>query len=254
MPLNEAARQCLAHKMDFTGRHILLPLVTVLMCLRNNLAVKVYKFYEGRDVSLEFHQPLSIDSNFEYEVYLIDASCYFYRNGNMVFGCLAPQQSRRYSVHSEILPTYLTVTLSIDTVNSEDSQFYLFSLREDRNGESRFFTQDAYIEVPSPPSLTECAVKPIEYSAAWNDVNCTAFLASDGEGSLFCFQDGKKIPYKGTRFRLNDQITWTFWLNVQLPFNCCSYEATFPITSEACSQFVYHPSTNISVTEKIVVG
>ncbi|XP_072174520.1 uncharacterized protein [Diadema setosum] len=225
----------------------LLPLLTVLMMyLCNALALEVYTFYEGRDVSLEFHQSLSIDSNFEYEVYLIDASCFFCRNGTMVSGCLTPQQSKRFFVYSKRTPTYLTVTLSIDTINFKDSQFYLLSLREDRNGESYFFTQDAYIEVLRPPSPARCIMKRTEYSPAWNEVKCTSLLGSDGEGSLYCFQNARKIPYKGTPVRLNDHVTWIFWMDALQPINCCSFEKTFPIRSESCFQFVYHPPAHVT--------
>ncbi|XP_071477484.1 uncharacterized protein [Diadema antillarum] len=241
---------CLADKMDFIGRHTLLQLVTTLMtCLSNSLAVEVYKFYEGRNASLEFYQPLANDSTFEYEVHLIFGSCFFCKNGTMVPGCLTPQQSRRFSVSSLRTSTYLTVILGIHNISAEDSQFYLFALREDRNGESHFFTQDAYIEVLRPPSPAQCIIKSTEHLPAFNEINCTSLLGSDGGGFLCCFQDARKIPYKGAPVRINDHVTWIFWMDIHLPINCCSYEATFPITSESCSQFVYYPPTDITNSE-----
>ncbi|XP_072175105.1 uncharacterized protein [Diadema setosum] len=235
--------------MDYI-RSFLPPLVAVLMmCLTSSLTLEVYTFYEGRDGSLEFNQPLSSESSFEYEVYLISASCFFCKNGTMVAGCLTPQQFTCFSVHGVRTSTHLTVTLSVRSINADDSQFYLFAMREDRNGKRQSFTEDAFVEVLRPPSPAECTVKPSEYSAALNEVNCTSLLASDGEGSLFCFQNAKKIPYKGTPVRLNDHVTWIFWMDARLPINCCSYEAKFPVTSESCSQFVYQPPTNIPESE-----
>ncbi|XP_072174518.1 uncharacterized protein [Diadema setosum] len=235
--------------MDHSGSFQPLLVTVLMMCLSNSLALEVYKFYEGRDVSLDFHQPLSSDSTFEYEIYSIDASCYFCKNGKMVPGCLTPKQFRRFSVHNERTPTDLTVTLSIDTINSEDSQIDLFALREDKNGESYFYDQDVFIEVIRPPGPAECTMKQSEYSPAWKEVWCTSSLGSDGEGSLFCFQDKNKAPFKGSPVVLNDHITTIFWMNARLPINCCSYEATFPITSESCSQFSYHLPTDIDQSE-----
>ncbi|XP_072175087.1 uncharacterized protein [Diadema setosum] len=235
--------------MDDSMKHFLLPLVIVLMmCFSNSQALEVYQFYEGRNVSLEFNQHLSIGSTFEYEIYSIDTSCYFCRNGTMIPGCLTRQQFRRFSVQSKRSSTYLRVTLSIDTINSEDSQFYLFALREDNNGKSTRTTQDVHVEVLRPPSPAACTVKLSEYSPAWNEVNCMSVLASDGEGSLYCFQDAEKAPYKESLVRHNDHVTWVFWMNVSLPINCCSYEASYPLTSASCSQFVYPTPTHTTVT------
>ncbi|XP_072175082.1 uncharacterized protein [Diadema setosum] len=236
--------------MGSITRPFVLPLATALMCLNSySLAVEVYKFYEGRDVSLKFNQPLSSDSTFEYEIHLIYSSCFFCRNGTMIPGCLTPQQSMRFSVHFLRTSTNLTVTLRIHNINAEDSQIYLFAMREDRNGKRHFSNQDAYIEVLRPPSPPHCIIKPTEYSAALNEINCTCLLGSDGDGSLYCFQDARKIPYKGAPVRLNDHVTWVFWMDALLPVKCCSYEPTFPITSESCSQFVHHPSTHIGNAE-----
>ncbi|XP_072174948.1 uncharacterized protein [Diadema setosum] len=241
---------CLADKMDFTGRHTLIQLVTVLLtCLGNSLAVEVYKFYERRDGSVQFYQPLASDSTFEYEIHLIHSSCSFFKDGAIVSGCLTPQQSSRFSVHAVRKSTHIQVILSLHNITAEDSQLFLFTLREDRNGERYFFSQDAYIEVLRPPSPARCIIKRAEYSAALNEVSCTCLLGSDGEGSLYCFQDGKKIPYEGAPVRINDHVTWIFWMDIHLPINCCSYEPTFPITSESCSQFVYYPPTDITNSE-----
>ncbi|XP_072175083.1 uncharacterized protein [Diadema setosum] len=235
--------------MDYS-RPFLLPLLTVVMMLfSNRLAVEFYKFYEGRDVVINFTQPMSNDSTFQYELYSIQSQCGFCKNGTLVPGCLPPQQFSRFSVHSVRSPTDLKVTLSIDMIDSEDSQIYLFALREDKNGESMVFTQDVHIEVLHPPSPAECTVKPSEYSAAWNEVNCTSLLGSDGEGSLYCFQDGKKAPYKESPVRITDHVTQIFWMKVHLPITCCSYEETFPLTSASCSQFVYSIPTHTTVSD-----
>ncbi|XP_072175091.1 uncharacterized protein [Diadema setosum] len=230
--------------MDFASRHFLLALLTVLMFLTSKLALEVYKFYEGRDASIDFTQPMSNDSMFEYELYLPDSGCNFCRNGTIVPGCLTPQQLRRFSIHSKRSSTDLTVTLSIDTISSEDSQIYLFAIRIDRNGQSYFHSQDAYVDVQRPPSPAECTVKLSKYSPAWNEVSCTSMLASDGEGSLYCFQDGEKAPYKESPVRINDHVTQIFWMNVHLQINCCSYEASFPVTTESCSQYMYSIPTH----------
>ncbi|XP_072175086.1 uncharacterized protein [Diadema setosum] len=237
--------------MDNASKHFLLALVTILMLfISNNLALEVFKFYEGRYASIDFTQPMSNDSStFEYELYLTESSCYFCTNGTIVLGCLTPQQLERFSVHSKISPAYLTVTLSIDTISSEDSTIYLFAIRKDRDGESYFYTQDAYIDVQRPPSPAECTVKLLEYSPAWNEVKCTSSLASDSEGSLYCFQDGEKAPHKEKPVRINDQVTQIFWMNVRLQINCCSYEASFSLTSTLCSQFVYPILTHTSVSD-----
>ncbi|XP_072175084.1 uncharacterized protein [Diadema setosum] len=236
--------------MDYSRRPFPLPLLTVVMMFFcNGLAVEVYKFYEGRDVLINFTQPMSNDSTFDYELYSIQSECYFCENGTMVPGCLPPQQFSRFSVHSVRSPIDLKVTLSIDTINSADSQIYLFALTEDRNGERMVFTQDVHIEVLRPPTPAECTIKTSEYSPAWNEVSCTSLLASDGEGSLYCFQDGEKAPYKESPVRINDQVTQIFWMNVRLQINCCSYEASFPLTSAFCSQFVYPIPTHTSVSD-----
>ncbi|XP_072175088.1 uncharacterized protein [Diadema setosum] len=235
--------------MDCASRHFLLALVAVLVFLSSRLALKVYKFYEGRDASIDFTQSMSSDSTYEYELYLTDSGCYFCRNGTIVPGCLTPQQLRRFSVHSKRPPTDFTVTFSTNAISSEDSQIYLFAIRINRNGESYFHSQDAYIDVQRPPSPAECTVKPSEYSPAWNEVSCTSLLASDGGGSLYCFQDGEKAPYKESPVRTNDQVTQIFWMNVRLPINCCSYETSFQLTSAICSQFVYPIPTHATVSE-----
>ncbi|XP_072174519.1 uncharacterized protein [Diadema setosum] len=241
--------------MDYNRKCIPLLTALLMICLvSSSLALEVYKFYEGRNVSLEFHQHLSSDSTFEYEIHSIDSSCYFCRNGTMIPGCLTHHQFRRFSVRSERSTTYLTVTLGIDTINSEDSQFYLFALREDRNGESYFYSQDVFIEVIRPSGPAECIVIPSRYSAAWNEVNCTSLLASDGEGSLYCFQDAEKASIKKSPTILNDHVTCIFWMNARLPIKCCSYEATFPITSHSCSQFVFYPATHIDESDTSITS
>ncbi|XP_072175085.1 uncharacterized protein [Diadema setosum] len=234
--------------MDYSTRHFLLALLTALMVyLSNSLVLEVYKFYEGRNVSLEFHQPLSSDSTPEFEFYLIrhHDACNFFKNGSIVRGCLTPQQSRRFSIESKRMPTNLTVTLSIYNISMTDSQGYLLCVLGDRNGKRYVDNHIAFINVQHPPGPVECTVQPTENSAVWTEVNCTSRLGSDGEGSLFCFQDEEKASLKESSVRVNDHVAQIFWMNVCLPISCCAYEETFPLTSGSCSQFVYHPPASL---------
>ncbi|XP_072175092.1 uncharacterized protein [Diadema setosum] len=235
--------------MDHVSRHFLLALL--MMFLSNRLALEVYKFNEGQDVSIDFTQRMSSNSTFEYELYLRTTyrGCYFCKNGTMVPGCLTLLQSRRFSVRSKRTSTELTITLSIDKINSKDSQYCLFALREDNSDKSHSFTQDIQIKVVRPLGPAKCTVKTSENLASWNEVSCTSLLASDGEGSLYCFQDGEKVPHKGSPLRINDHVTQVFWMNVRLPINCCSYKASFPLTSALCSQFMYSIPTHTTVSE-----
>ena len=208
------------------------------------------KFHVGSNASIEF--PLELNggdnSSVTFQMFRLDQPEPFYENGQKVLSALRPDQYGRFEVTSSQQGTNFTATLLIKDIQVNDSNVYILSLREMKDGEPLDQLVNAKVDVIPPSSDADCSISDTAYVSEWYEINCQATLSSEGDGNIACFQNTEAALPNGLMIVSPPIMKASFWVLLDSPINCCSYEINHQEDLSSCTDFVYYPANHSIIT------
>ena len=214
----------------------------LLTILLKTAAEKIHKFHVGANASILFSHRLAEKSSEVHETICHNEHPPFYTDKKQIDSmALQSDQQSRFAVTIERQGERFTATLDIYNIQDVDRGSYKLSLIEMLPGISHNYTLEAKIDVVIPPGKSKCNVATSLYSPHWNEVTCTATLGSDEEGLLLCYQNAEKAPLNGLYHYSSTYVKAKFWMRIDLPIYCCSFNANHEKDHHSCRDFVYYP-------------
>ena len=197
-----------------------------------NRSIQTYTFRKGSDAVVLFHHTLhGPNSTFSSELFSSDSIHPIYTNGLLMASHLKSGQQGRFTVTTQWNGSNVTLALSISNITEIDKNLYIVGIREEIEGLGQIenYIYDAYVDVTIPPGSPECSIDFCTLNVC--EVQCQAQLASDGAGSLHCFQNQKMASVRQPLERNRTHMNEVYWVSKLSPLKCCSFDnETTPTT------------------------
>eukprot|EP00057_Strongylocentrotus_purpuratus_P024482 XP_011678956.1 PREDICTED: uncharacterized protein LOC100893892 [Strongylocentrotus purpuratus] len=169
----------------------------------------------------------------------------FYIDGDFdLEGLMSPDQAERFRVAYSEEGSSMSFEINIASVSMEDQGTYIVLLIiQGVTPEPEYHLMKRVVLILIPPGPAICFLMPSEQYKKVYEVHCHA-KPGNGNSTLACFQNGRKMPYRKDGDVDNTQIVSEriFWLmNQNIPVSCCSHDAKEikTITQTSCDQFRY---------------
>ena len=219
-------------------------ILTLIVVFQQTYALESYRFNKGTNVSIDFTHQLD-GSYLACELFNLDTPRPFYVNKQIDPTALRPDQQGRFNVTTVNNGTHLRVTLHIEEIQENDSNVYILTIREIKDGVPIDYIMDAHITVIHPPGKATCHIIDFPNSSPWCMVNCQALHNINKNGNIICYQDLQKVPI----FKSNvspAKIRTIFLMQNGSAIKCCSCDVNQDKDPKSCSDFEYYPTNDYS--------
>ena len=96
--------------------------------------------------------------------------------------------------------------------------------------------KNVYVE--DGPRQMHCYFRKEVYSEYLVELVCRAFTGV-ADITMACFQEGRKLPFKGDIYHQGVHVSGTFWTKPDVPVSCCIHEPEEPVNQDTCNHFFW---------------
>ena len=206
--------------------------------------MKIYRFNEGESKSVDFTHQLD-GSYLACELFSLDTPHPFYVNKQIDPTALRPDQQGRFNVKTFNNATHLRVTLLIEEIQENDSNVYILTIRETKNGVPIDYIMDAQITVMQPPHEAKCNIIEFPNHSQWCMVDCQALQNINRDSNIICYQNLQKVSMSMSNVSPTE-IRTLFGVKNDSTIKCCSCYINHDKDPASCFDFEYYPPNDYS--------